>query len=67
MPHIAAFHAVGKRWNDEHALKIYLLGAYWAKSILNDLETAKVYASHGLEIGTKNAEYRATLESIAKS
>tara|TARA_R110002126_G_scaffold12375_4_gene53757 strand:+ start:4983 stop:6149 length:1167 start_codon:yes stop_codon:yes gene_type:complete len=67
MPHIAAFHAVGKRWNDEHALKIYLLGAYWAKSILNDLETAKVYASHGLEIGTKNAEYRATLESIEKS
>jgi thiol-disulfide isomerase/thioredoxin len=67
MPHVAAFHAVGKRWNDEHAFQIYLLGAYWAKSIMKDLEAAKLYARQGLDIGTKNAEYRGALESILKS
>jgi thiol-disulfide isomerase/thioredoxin len=66
LPRIAAYHELGATFDEERAVYIHLLGAYWASKLKQDHELARTYAARGLEIGTKNPRYRQQLEQLAK-
>lgn len=64
MPRIAAYHALGVHVNKDRASHVLALGAFWAKTILEDLQLAKIYAKRGLAIGNKNSKVEGLMRDI---
>lgn len=64
MPRIAAFHALGVHVHADRASHVLALGAFWAKTILEDQTLAKTYAQSGLRIGNTNLKVENLMRDI---